>query len=50
MPVILLFQEAEISKMDVQRQLWQIVFENLSQKYSPQKKGWWSGSSGRVPA
>jgi hypothetical protein len=38
MPVILVVQEAEIRKITVQSQPWQIVCETLSQKY-PSLKG-----------
>jgi hypothetical protein len=38
-------QEAEIRRIAVQSQLWQIVRETLSQKKKKiTKKGWWSGS------
>jgi hypothetical protein len=50
MPIILVTQEAEIRRMAVQRQPWQIVHETLPQKIKNTKKGKWSGSRGRVPA
>jgi hypothetical protein len=45
-PVILATQEAEIRRIEVQSQLRQIVYKNLSQKFPKniQKKGWWSDS------
>jgi hypothetical protein len=49
MPVILATQEAEIGRIMVQSQLRQIVLKTLSQKHPSQKKGWWSGSSDKVP-
>jgi hypothetical protein len=38
MPIILATQEAEIRKIEVQGQPWQIVCETLSQKYPTQKR------------
>jgi hypothetical protein len=49
MPVVLATQEAEIKRLIVQSQLRQIVLKTLSQKNPTQKKGWWSGSSGKAP-
>jgi hypothetical protein len=49
MPIILATQEAEIREITVQSQPRQIVPETLSQKCPTQKKGWWSGSRGKVP-
>jgi hypothetical protein len=43
-------QEIEIRRIMVQGQPWQIICETLSQKYSIQKKGWQSGSSGTCRA
>jgi hypothetical protein len=45
MPIILATQEAEIRRLVVQSQPWQIVFETLSQKIPNTKQGWWSGSN-----
>jgi hypothetical protein len=50
MSVILATWEAEIRKIAVGNQPGQIVGKNPSQKNPTQKKGWWSGSSGRSPA
>jgi hypothetical protein len=49
-PVILATQETEIRKIVVEASSEQIVHETLSGKKSIIRKGWWSGSSGRVPA
>jgi hypothetical protein len=49
-PVILATWEAEIRRIAVRSQCRQIVLKTLSPKYPTQKKSWWSGSSGRVPA
>jgi hypothetical protein len=38
MPVFLATQEAEIKRITVQNQPWQIVHEPLSQKYLTQKE------------
>jgi hypothetical protein len=37
-PVILAAQEAEIRRIEVQSQPWQIVLKNLSRKYPTQKR------------
>jgi hypothetical protein len=52
MPIILATWEAEIRRIVVQSQTGEIACETLSQKKkkATQKKGWWSASSGRVPA
>jgi hypothetical protein len=44
------YSKAKIRRTEVWGQPGQIVSETLSQKYPTGKKGWWSGSSGRVPA
>jgi hypothetical protein len=51
MPVILDVQEAETRNIVVPGQRKQIIRETLSCKIPNRKrKGWWSGSSGTVPA
>jgi hypothetical protein len=50
MPVSLASQEAEIRRVTVWGHLGKILCETPSQKYSTQKKGWWSDPSCRVPA
>jgi hypothetical protein len=40
MPVILATQYAEIRRISVQDQLWQIVLKTLSQKMPNPEKGW----------
>jgi hypothetical protein len=49
-PVILATQEAEIRRVMVQSQCWQIAHETLCRKKSNTVKGWWSDSSGRASA
>jgi hypothetical protein len=44
MPVILATQEAEIRRIAVQSQPWQIVPQDSISKKPFTKKGWWSGS------
>jgi hypothetical protein len=48
-PIISIILEVEIKRIAVQSQLHEL-FLRLSQKYPTQKQGWWSVSSGRVPA
>jgi predicted membrane protein len=46
--IILATKESEFRRITVQGQPGQIVQVTLSRKYPTEKKGWWSGSSGRV--
>jgi hypothetical protein len=47
MPVILASQEAEIRRIAIQHQPWEIVYETISQKNPSHKKDWWSASGCR---
>jgi hypothetical protein len=47
-PVILATQEAEIRRVVVQSQPWQIVRETLILKKPITQKSWWSGSRRRL--
>jgi hypothetical protein len=48
MPIILATQEAEIRKTEIQSQRGEK--SSRDPILNAKKKGWWSGSSGRMPA